>query len=164
MRPLLTLVIAISLLTLLSCNNDQIGGSSAPDFDVSGGWSGTLTPDVVTVDNKVKYLQVVLENQGSTPDDGSVVGETKFCETSANFCVLVDFQDTCPEQRQNWASTIENSDMVADLRGVRREFIEMQIEWSDPDNAVGRYEYVEVGEGGVCLGETGEIVMRRRNT
>lgn len=159
MRLLLTFIVALSLLTLLSCNNDEIGGSSAPTVDISGNWLGTMTPDVVTEDNVVKFLQVDLRFQGSTPDDGSVVGDTRFCVTDGNVCIPVGFQNTCPEQRQNWASTMESADMIVVLRGSRSDNIDVQIEWSDSENGVGRYEYV--GSEGVCNGETGDIVMRR---
>lgn len=153
----------IALLGLgLSCNNSS-GSSESPTFDVSGSWEGTITND--DGDDPERFVLTV-EFQGNEPDDGTVTAEMRFCrpESVPPRCLRIqNFQQICPEAQVTFlAGTVRGSNLDGRVDGSRADIIALDIDYSDANNGLGRYEYL--GSDGDCLGEVGDIKITRRGT
>lgn len=159
MRSRLVPLLMVLLSFLLSCTG-QSGSSDEPAYAVAGRWDGAIAPDGV---GNAKEFKVIFELEGPA-EEGSVIGKHLFCQVlDGPACMRFPFSpSTCPGRAAyQWAGELVGSNMAAVSRNTVGEAIELDVEFTSEDTAEGRYEYIDAGPSGPCLGETGTVTLTR---
>lgn len=128
-----------STLFLLACQGES--GSTFPNVNLEGRWGGTLTANGGGAPESffVNFVSVGEESEGSFAT--GISGSTTLVPVPSALAAA------CPERAFEWSSTLRGSKLTGTMFGLgRRDEIRIEMELTDDDTGVGRYEFTKSPE------------------
>jgi hypothetical protein len=158
MHKILITVICLSLVGLLSCSSQSGGSSDAPGTDIAGSWNGAMIAfDEEGNEISTDQFELTFRYFGTDLSDGSISNPVVFgcIAPECNFRTK-----SCPEPRPTLAGSQRGDDIVANVLGVRGDFIKWNLEVVGTDRIEGTYEY-RSDSNEECADTTGVVTMDR---